>query len=132
MSGSGHITTSSKGTERSLRPIENAFCGAVAGVTCRLVISPFDVVKIRFQLQDHTLLSNCCEPPKYRHVIQSIRLIIKEEGWRSLWKGNLAAEILYLTYSAAQFFSYHEIYKRLNTMVNLFRRNQIPNFTNYV
>ena len=35
---------------RQLTPMENAFSGAMAGVVCRVVIAPFDVVKIRFQV----------------------------------------------------------------------------------
>jgi hypothetical protein len=35
---------------RNLAPMENALCGAIAGVACRFVIAPFDVVKIRFQV----------------------------------------------------------------------------------
>jgi hypothetical protein len=82
--------------KRKLTATENALCGA--GVVCRFVIAPFDVVKIRFQvsstilmrsnklvnydlqLQNHAVIRSIKDLPKYQNVIQSIRLIVKEEG----------------------------------------------------
>ncbi|KAJ3402037.1 mitochondrial thiamine pyrophosphate transporter, partial [Chytridiales sp. JEL 0842] len=54
-------------------------------------------------------------PQKYRGIIQSMRLIVKEEGLRGLWKGNISAAYLYLTYGAVQFFTYHELTGFLKT-----------------
>ena len=44
--------------------------------------------------------------PKYAGVLQALRLVVREEGVRSLWKGNLTAELLWGAYMASQFFIY--------------------------
>ncbi|KAI9189150.1 mitochondrial thiamine pyrophosphate transporter [Blastocladiella emersonii ATCC 22665] len=67
----------------------------------RLVISPLDVVKIRLQLQSHR-----GGHLKYAGVLDACRRIAVEEGVWAFWKGNIPAELLYLTYGAVQFWSY--------------------------
>ena len=47
--------------------------GAFAGAVARLLTAPFDVLKIRFQLQSPT-------EKKYLNVWQSLRSIVREEG----------------------------------------------------
>jgi solute carrier family 25 thiamine pyrophosphate transporter 19 len=90
--------------------VEQAISGAIAGVCSRLVIAPLDVVKIRFQLQSERVSLLVHNPQqKYQSIFQSIRLIIKEEGIRGLWKGNVAATYLYFTYGGVQFWCYHQI-----------------------
>ncbi|KAJ3018519.1 mitochondrial thiamine pyrophosphate transporter [Thoreauomyces humboldtii] len=107
-----------------LAPWKNALSGATAGVISRFVISPLDVIKIRFQLQTDLVglkgRVNASQS-KYSGVIQAFGRIIREEGVRGLWKGNLSAEYLYLTYGAVQFYSYYEfetLVKRANASVD--------------
>ncbi|KAJ9155901.1 hypothetical protein NKR19_g4322 [Coniochaeta hoffmannii] len=81
--------------------------GATAGLISRFVIAPLDVVKIRLQLQTHTP----SQPPPpgttiYRGTLPTIRHILKHEGLRALWKGNVPAELMYVSYSAVQFATY--------------------------
>ncbi|KND01987.1 thiamine transporter TPC1 [Spizellomyces punctatus DAOM BR117] len=112
--------TAAEPKKRSLAPWQNAVSGATAGVISRFVIAPLDVIKIRFQLQTEELrLSRIRggEVPaqvKYRGLAQSFTRIIREEGLRGLWKGNLSAEYLYLGYGAAQFYAYPEYERLLN------------------
>ena len=40
---------------------------------------------------------------KYRGVVRSIRVISREEGVQALWRGNLAATLLWVTYAGLQF-----------------------------
>ncbi|EWC45994.1 hypothetical protein DRE_04787 [Drechslerella stenobrocha 248] len=90
--------------------------GAVAGVVSRFCIAPLDVVKIRLQLQPRLLPSipshgviGSGAPSAgalYNGIYGTMKTIIKEEGITALWKGNLPAEILYLTYGATQFYAY--------------------------
>lgn len=82
--------------------ISRTLSGAVAGLLSRIVSAPLDVLKIRFQLQDSGR-------PKYTSVSQAVRNIIKEEGFRGLWKGNIPATYLWVSYSAFQFMCYGEI-----------------------
>ncbi len=60
--------------------------------------APLDVVKIRLQLQ--------VSGDKYDGILQTMRLIAKEEGVLALWKGNVPAAVMYVLYGAAQFSSY--------------------------
>ena len=79
--------------------------GAFAGAVARLVCAPFDVMKIRYQLQ---LAGG---RPGFDSMGQAFRFVVKEEGVMALWKGNLAATYLWVTYSMVQF----ALYGRLKT-----------------
>lgn len=87
--------------------------GAVAGLVSRFCIAPLDVVKIRLQLQTHSLSDplTCdgIKGPTYRGVIGTLRTIRKQEGVRALWKGNIPAELLYVCYGGTQFVAYRTI-----------------------
>eukprot|EP01041_Mallomonas_annulata_P012465 gene12465-26215_t len=84
---------------------DDVIAGAFAGFTARLVTAPLDVLKIRFQLQFG-------DAKKYTSTMQAFRTIIAEEGLLSLWKGNLSATYLWVTYSMVQFSTY-EFLKKL-------------------
>ncbi|KAF9567081.1 mitochondrial thiamine pyrophosphate transporter [Mortierella alpina] len=119
----------------TLTKAETVFCGSTAGVVSRFVIAPLDVVKIRLQLQtqrkelprmlrrksgvqgdmkfriDQSSTSasrTMALQPKYRGMLSGIATIAREEGVRGLWKGNMAAEYLYLTYGGMQFLIYQQ------------------------
>ncbi|KAI8632185.1 mitochondrial dicarboxylate carrier protein [Xylariaceae sp. FL1651] len=91
--------------------------GATAGLISRFVIAPLDVVKIRLQLQSHPL-SNRPSPeiqqgtPIYRGTLSALRHIVANEGITGLWKGNVPAELMYVSYAAIQFTAY-----RSNTLL---------------
>ena len=76
------------------------------------VIAPLDVVKIRLQLQTHPGRSTIqhhppsTQTPLYKGTLQTLLRILREEGLTALWKGNIPAEALYITYSAVQFTAY--------------------------
>jgi hypothetical protein len=77
----------------------------------RFVIAPLDVVKIRLQLQAHgtgTLKDAVVDGPTYRGIGDTMRTIVRQEGIRGLWKGNIPAELLYMTYGPAQFVALKE------------------------
>ncbi|KAG0274479.1 mitochondrial thiamine pyrophosphate transporter [Linnemannia exigua] len=110
----------------TLSKSETVLCGASAGVVSRFVIAPLDVVKIRLQMQTQrkdlsTLLRRkeamegaasaagaASRQPRYKGMFSGMALIVREEGIRGLWKGNMAAEYLYLTYSGIQFLVYQQ------------------------
>ncbi|KAG0215517.1 mitochondrial thiamine pyrophosphate transporter [Mortierella sp. GBA30] len=123
----------------NLSKSETVFCGATAGVVSRFVIAPLDVVKIRLQMQtqrmdlptilrrkaessgaalnnEATLLTakQLQQQPKYKGMFSGMAMIVREEGIRGLWKGNMAAEYLYLTYSGIQFLVYQQTKVFLN------------------
>jgi hypothetical protein len=68
---------------------QSIIAGGVSGVVTRLVVSPLDVVKIRFQLQ---LEDPRNRSAKYRGMTQAFKQIIHEEGVRGLclelWSGS--------------------------------------------
>jgi solute carrier family 25 (mitochondrial thiamine pyrophosphate transporter), member 19 len=84
--------------------------GGIAGLISRFCIAPLDVVKIRLQLQPHSLSDplSCdgIKGPTYKGVFPTLRAIAKQEGIRALWKGNIPAELMYVCYGGMQFVAY--------------------------
>ncbi|XP_050527677.1 mitochondrial thiamine pyrophosphate carrier-like isoform X2 [Daktulosphaira vitifoliae] len=76
--------------------------GACSGAITRMLGQPFDVIKIRFQLQVEPLSKNSFIS-KYKSISQSIYLISKEEGFKALWKGHLPGQLLSITFGFTQF-----------------------------
>ena len=82
-----------------LKKVEDSMlAGAFAVVVGRIVAAPLDLLKIRFQVQTSSGVD-----AKYRNVWQAAKMIVKEEGLTSLWKGNLSATYLWVTYGVVQF-----------------------------
>ncbi|KAF2400325.1 mitochondrial thiamine pyrophosphate carrier 1 [Trichodelitschia bisporula] len=90
--------------------LQSAIAGATAGLVSRFCIAPLDVLKIRLQLQIHSLADPLKHQgrirPSYKGTVGTLKQILREEGVRALWKGNVPAEGLYLSYSSIQFLSY--------------------------
>lgn len=83
---------------------EAALCGAAAGGASRILTAPFDVLKIRFQLQVGSIATALDRQRlAYRSVLSSLRKVITEEGVIGLWRGNLAATYLWIGYGAVHF-----------------------------
>src|SRR2546429_8268728 len=87
----------------------------------RFAIAPLDVVKIRLQLQVHSLsdpLSHVnVSGPIYKGTLSTIKAILQQEGITGLWKGNVPAEMMYVAYGAAQFVSYRSISMALGSTI---------------
>ena len=83
--------------------------GGFAGAAARTVVAPLDRIKILMQTQFITQR----RADKYNGTIQSLRLLMSEEGSvAALWKGNAVNVLRVIPYSAAQFASY-DAFKRL-------------------
>ncbi|KAF9883878.1 mitochondrial thiamine pyrophosphate transporter [Aspergillus nanangensis] len=84
--------------------------GGIAGLVSRFCVAPLDVVKIRLQLQIHSLSDPSSHRdvvgPVYKGTVATMRAIIKEEGITGLWKGNIPAELMYVCYGGIQFTTY--------------------------
>ncbi|KAM6913276.1 mitochondrial thiamine pyrophosphate carrier isoform 2-T3 [Lycodopsis pacificus] len=89
----------------ALCPEEAALAGSAAGMVTRAIISPFDVLKIRFQLQIERVSSRRPEG-KYRGLFQASRCIYSEEGLSAFWKGHVPAQLLSICFGAVQFASF--------------------------
>ncbi|ODV94901.1 hypothetical protein PACTADRAFT_34651 [Pachysolen tannophilus NRRL Y-2460] len=85
-----------------------AVSGSISGIIARTVMAPLDIIKIRLQLQyvkkNHFKQEN--QKVKYRGIIGTFTAIVKNEGFFSLWKGNVPASIMYAIYGSSQFTSY--------------------------
>lgn len=87
-----------KGTPTQLW--KSTIAGGIAGVMARNVIAPLDTIKIRLQITPNILLNN--NNSLYERLIEMIR----REGMRSFWKGNLSGSIMYVIYNSSQFCTY--------------------------
>uniref|UniRef100_A0A8C9PBL7 Solute carrier family 25 member 19 n=1 Tax=Spermophilus dauricus TaxID=99837 RepID=A0A8C9PBL7_SPEDA len=90
---------------RSNSKFEVAVAGSVSGLSTRALISPLDVIKIRFQLQIERL-SRSDPNAKYYGILQAGRQILQEEGPAAFWKGHIPAQLLSIGYGAVQFLSF--------------------------
>ncbi|XP_033945343.1 mitochondrial thiamine pyrophosphate carrier [Pseudochaenichthys georgianus] len=87
----------------ALSPEEAALAGSAAGMVTRALISPLDVLKIRFQLQ----IEHVSSPKgKYQGLFQATRCIYSEEGVSAFWKGHVPAQLLSICFGAVQFASF--------------------------
>lgn len=75
--------------------------GGFAGIIARTTVAPIDRVKILMQTQAVSGSAN-----KYNGLMQSLRLVIAEDGVRGLWRSNFANVVRVAPYSATQFASY--------------------------
>uniref|UniRef100_A0A673VPW3 Solute carrier family 25 member 19 n=1 Tax=Suricata suricatta TaxID=37032 RepID=A0A673VPW3_SURSU len=90
---------------RNISSSEAAVAGSVSGLATRVMISPLDVIKIRFQLQIERL-SRSDPGAKYHGILQAARQILLEEGPTAFWKGHIPAQLLSIGYGAVQFLSF--------------------------
>ena len=77
MSGAEHLKD--EGTKRQV-----VLAGGIAGLISRFCIAPLDVVKIRLQLQIHSLSDPISHQgvngPIYKGTLSTMRAIVKQEG----------------------------------------------------
>ncbi|PVV02722.1 hypothetical protein BB560_002812 [Smittium megazygosporum] len=98
--------------QRELTSLEKLFCGGFAGLFSRIVISPFDVVKIDLQLQQSLKLSSSLS--KKYGILSSIKKIYSTDGFKGFYKGNISALFLYVSYSSTQFYMFSQSQNFLN------------------
>jgi solute carrier family 25 phosphate transporter 23/24/25/41 len=83
------------------------FCGGVSGVLSRTAVSPLERLKILYQIQYMTVESSGGK--KYNGIINSLKLVMKEEGFRGLFKGNGSNAVRVFPYIGIQFSTYEYI-----------------------
>jgi solute carrier family 25 citrate transporter 1 len=77
-----------------------------------MVVTPMDVIKIRLQAQRHSM-SDPLDIPKYRNAPHCAYVMIKEEGFGSLYKGVALTALRQATNQAANFTVYQYLKKEL-------------------
>ncbi|KAM3123864.1 hypothetical protein CJJ07_001268 [Candidozyma auris] len=112
----------SKGSDVS--PAESLVAGSISGAVARAITAPMDTIKIRLQLQ-HS---------QKQHISgsQTVMNLLKKEGIKALWKGNVPAEILYILYGASQFTSYSYLNTHLRELQNSWNFNISPSFHTFI
>uniref|UniRef100_A0A131Y9C8 Mitochondrial thiamine pyrophosphate carrier n=1 Tax=Ixodes ricinus TaxID=34613 RepID=A0A131Y9C8_IXORI len=98
----------------SLTSVDHAIAGAISGFVTRFICQPFDVVKIRFQLQLEPIKSSH-PTAKYTSILHGTLCIFREEGITAFWKGHVPAQMLSVVYGGVQFSSYEYLLKRCDS-----------------
>ncbi|XP_062495826.1 mitochondrial thiamine pyrophosphate carrier [Pezoporus occidentalis] len=107
---------------------EAAAAGSASGFVTRLLISPLDVIKIRFQLQIEQLSSK--NPgAKYHSILQAARRIFREEGLVAFWKGHVPAQLLSVGYGAVQFMVFENMTQLAHNVTSYGARDSLVHFT---
>ncbi|XP_029456402.1 mitochondrial thiamine pyrophosphate carrier isoform X2 [Rhinatrema bivittatum] len=103
----------------ALSTTDVAMAGSLSGLVTRAMTSPFDVIKIRFQLQIEQL-SPQNPLAKYHGILQAAKLILKEEGLPSFWKGHIPAQLMSVGFGAVQ------VYKTLRHAIVTMYKTEGP------
>ena len=90
------------GQDELTRTLCHGASGAVATILSDAVMTPFDVVKQRLQLQQHRTILTC------------LRSLIKNEGWRSLYLSYPTTLLLNVPFHVIQFPTYEMMQDFLN------------------
>jgi solute carrier family 25 thiamine pyrophosphate transporter 19 len=92
-----------------------------SGGVARMVVAPFDLIKIRFQIQQGRTSgifpAQASTDVQYRSVWQTIRDIVRTEGLWAFWKGTWSAQLLTMIYGAVQFSTYQQIHPLITQSV---------------
>ncbi|KAL3111746.1 hypothetical protein niasHT_011033 [Heterodera trifolii] len=101
---------SSESQEPGLHPFQYVQAGFFTGVATRAIIQPFDVLKIRLQLQEEPLRGK--SRGKYSGILQSAKLIYHEEGITAFWRGHIPAQGLSIVYGNLVFCTFELLTKQ--------------------
>lgn len=92
-----------------ISPVESILAGACSGITTRAIVSPLDVVKIRFQLQIEPIGRKYIGSSNYTGVWRAMYKLYHEEGVKVFWKGHSASQMLSISYGAFQFGAFEQM-----------------------
>ncbi|KAK4754080.1 hypothetical protein SAY87_002184 [Trapa incisa] len=96
----------SQSKEEKLTPGFHLLSAAEAGTLVSLCTNPIWLIKTRMQLQNPLTQSK-----SYLGVHDALRTIMREEGWRALYKGIGPSLLLQVSHGAIQFTAYEELRK---------------------
>ncbi|ODV83173.1 hypothetical protein CANARDRAFT_30260 [[Candida] arabinofermentans NRRL YB-2248] len=86
--------------------IKSGLSGGLAGISAKTLIAPLDRVKILFQTNNphYSHLSG-----SFKGMIQTIKLIYKDSGFKGLYQGHSATLLRIFPYAAIKFVCYEQI-----------------------
>lgn len=85
--------------------------GGVSAAISKTLAAPIELIKLRIQNMDE-MLKNGILDKKYNGIADCFRRVIAEEGFNSLWKGNLANVLRYFPTQALNF-AFKDYYKKI-------------------
>ncbi|SMN17978.1 similar to Saccharomyces cerevisiae YGR096W TPC1 Mitochondrial membrane transporter that mediates uptake of the essential cofactor thiamine pyrophosphate (ThPP) into mitochondria [Maudiozyma saulgeensis] len=103
-----------KGQDAKL--LKSSIAGALSGLAARNVIAPLDTLKIRLQITPvlRNTSSHYTNPLRMTPgLVRRINEMIRNEGIRSFWKGNISGSAMYVIYNGFQFCTYSYFNKHL-------------------
>lgn len=108
-SGKSNLGRQSPAPQSTFETLQHgAWAGGVAGVIADTVIHPFDTISMRLKCQ----IVKPGEQPKYRGLTGTAQVLLREEGFRSLFNG-VSATVLCAVPSSAIYFGTYEVVKSL-------------------
>ena len=84
--------------------------GGTAAAVSKTAVAPIERVKLLLQVQDAS--SSIAADKRYKGIIDILVRVPKEQGFASLWRGNLANVIRYFPTQALNF-AFKDTYKKL-------------------
>lgn len=109
-----------------LTSIDFVTAGALSSFITRALCQPFDVLKIRFQLQVEPIKKKVSS--KYQSLPQALFVIYKDEGIKAFWKGHVPAQYLSVTYGLTQFYLFEILTKQIDIIHLHKTRKALGNF----
>lgn len=88
--------------------VKHLVAGGIAGAVSRTSVSPFERLKILYQIQTENEINK----KRFKGIVPSLVKIWKEEGFLGYYKGNGTNVLRIVPYMAVQFAAYEE-YKKL-------------------
>ncbi|XP_053850780.1 mitochondrial thiamine pyrophosphate carrier isoform X3 [Vidua macroura] len=107
---------------RCVSTVEAAAAGSASGLVTRVLVSPLDVLKIRFQLQIEQLSSRN-PTAKYHGILQAVQRIFREEGLTAFWKGHVPAQFLSIGFGAVQFMAFESLTELVHNVTSFKARD---------
>lgn len=81
--------------------VQDFFIGGVSAAVSKTVVAPIERVKLILQVQDAN--KNIAPENRYNGIGDCFKRVIKEQGFGSLWRGNLANVVRYFPTQAINF-----------------------------
>ncbi|KAL1533482.1 Protein MITOFERRINLIKE 1, chloroplastic [Salvia divinorum] len=109
--------------QANLEPYQSVGCGAMAGAISASLTTPLDVVKTRLMTQGHGEAVNKVSAALYSGVRDTVKQILKEEGWVGFTHG-MGPRVFYSAcFSAIGYFAFETA--RLTILNEYLRRKEL-------